>query len=216
MRIDTVSALMDRLIELFGEVSFPSDTKRKQWEPQYRSSLSHLTPDEINTTFHACMDGWKKKSAPMPADILSASTAVAGPAAIRHGQRSEKQFRADLAAKDLKLRELKQEICDQFRDSKAKTFALAREEGWLGLLQAQVAMGANILAQRQVMADSGANPPQLSEYEKADYAIGYGQDGREEIQITRAHIDIWKDWLSTPAKRISNNIPKMSFAGEAA
>lgn len=214
MRIDTVSALMDRLVELFGEISFPNETKRRQWEPQYRASLGHLTPDELNSTFHACMDAWKKKAAPMPADILAASKGTSGPAATRNGQRSAKQFYADLAAKDLKLWELKQTIADQFREMKPTTFATAEQEGWVGLLETQVGVAANILAQRQVMFDGGANVPRLTESEMTDYAIGYGHDGREEIQITRALIDMWKRWTSTPTKRISNNIPKMSFAAE--
>ena len=194
-------------------VTFPDAKRVSIWESQYRAILGHLEGDELNAAYYACMDGWKKKAAPLPADILRAHTAKTAPDNDRHDrQMNAAEFQAYLAKRDADIREARRTIAEQYRQQHAEGFERADREGWIGLLERQVQIAANILAQRSQVRKPGKEPKELTEFEREDYCIAANDEG-EFIEITQANIALWRGWLSTPPKPISNNIPKMHFAG---
>lgn len=196
MRIATINELMAQM-EVMFPLTFPDAKRLAGWEPQYRATLSGLDGDQLNAAWHAVMDIHKKATAPAPADFLKAHEALkakraAGPSS-GSGSLDDR-----LKKRDEALRELRNKLAAEFWESHPKLRAASIEQKWLGLAEDQIKTGANMLAQRNMIRDDKRNAPRLDK-EDQDYFGIYEIEGVEQLCITNAMIDRWKEWLSTPA-----------------
>jgi len=213
LRIATINDLMNQMAEMFP-LTFPDAKRISAWEPQYRASLSGLDGDELNAAWHAVFDSWKKPTAPPPADFLKAHDAIktkrsAGPS------RGEGSLADRLQKRDQELRELRRKLVDDFWQSHAKTRAAASQEGWLPLAETQIALGANMLAQRQQKRDGGQFVAGMRDDDRAYFGI-YEIEGAEQLCITNAMIDMWREWVSTPAPPVPGRSSTFRSVGAAA
>lgn len=191
MRIATIHDMMTTLKDMFP-VTFSTPKLESSWEQQYRASLSGLDGDQLNAAWHKCLDGWTKKAAPSPADFLIAHRSAPG-SKLSSRDSSGLSFADRLKQRDEKLREARHAITAEWESHHPKVVSAATAEGWLPHLQGQLAIGSNMLAQRnRITEDKGRNPI-LSKGDEEYFGI-YPVDGVEQLCITQAMIDLWRSY----------------------
>ena len=197
MRVDTIDGLANALIELYPGTF--TEAQRPAFVDRYRSILGNLTGDELNAAYHRTFETWTKRAAPQAADILAAhrSTASKGQMTGKHFARTE-DFMASLHKRDQALRDERQRLISEFEAAHAKGYQTAQEEGWRGMLESQVKVAANILAQRNQARSAGADVPPMKAEDYETYQISV-IDGEERIEISQARMKVWRGYAMNPS-----------------
>lgn len=203
MRVHTVNQLIEVIGELFP-ATFESDAHSKAWSEQYRATLSALEPDELNGAWHRVLDGWKRKTAPMPADILAAHRNRTGKSVALSGHDGDQlkthEFLAKLAKRDQDLRDEKQRIIAEWTNNHPKLCADAAQVGFSGALETFVSRAAGILAQRNTKRASGV------ECGPIDIPGLYLHEGCEQVIVPRDEIDKWRHHIENPTRSFVRNV----------
>jgi hypothetical protein len=197
MRVNSIEILM-RLLANLWPASFPDAKELSSWRAQYQAALGHLTADELNVAYHFCMVGWTKKAAPLPADILKAHMARS----LRENGGSA-TFIEPMRKHDADFEAEKHRLIDSWMAEHSAIVTDARQEGWLPSLSHQLALGANILAQRNMIRmDPRRRLPFLAPKEAANYGIVFEGD-QERLAVTLAMIETWRFYRSAPDMPVS-------------
>ena len=197
MRVNSIEILM-RLLANLWPASFPDAKQLSSWQAQYQAVLGHLTADELNVAYHVCMIGWTKKAAPLPADILKAHMARS----LRETGGSE-TFIEPMRKHDADFEAEKHRLIDSWMAEHPATLTDARQEGWLPNLSHQLALGANILAQRNMIRlDSRRRVPFLTPSDATHYGIVF-EGEQERLAVTSAMIETWRVDRSAPDRPVS-------------
>lgn len=201
--IDSIKTLVRHLAELYP-VSF-TPAQLPAWEERYEAVLGSLTAVQLDAAYNATFKDWKKRAAPLPADILAAHESRARYSmADGRGAEPVKSFKDRLWEKDRKRMDDKAKIIAEYREPRRRLFAQAEVEGWLWQLERQVAIAANIIAQRNEnrrpgishsIGPSSIGP--LSPDASAYYRITTFMDA-DQIDIPDSVIEEWREDARTP------------------
>lgn len=204
MRISTISELMLAMVGMFP-VTFSSQKLVESWEPQYRASLSKLEGDDLNTAWHVCMDGWTKKAAPSPADLLASFRR--SPKARKSGDTDLLPLADKLKKRDADRIEDRRNLITRYENEHAKGYAMARAEGWQGYLEEQVKRSANIISQRNEQRKAGAKvadwmPERCPEGDRAETFLPWlsivTNEGMDLIEIDQHTLKVWRAEATVP------------------
>jgi hypothetical protein len=197
MRVNSIEILV-RLLANLWPVSFPDAKQLSSRQAQYQAVLDHLSADELNAAYHVCMIGWTKKAAPLPADILKAHLARS----LRETGSSE-IFIEPMRKHDADFEAEKHRLIDSWMAEHPATVTDARQEGWLPNLSHQLALSANILAQRNMIRlDPRRRVPSLSPDDATHYGIVFEGD-QERLVVTTAMIETWRFYRLAPDTPVS-------------
>lgn len=191
LRIASIDDLMKTMAEAWPK-AFPDHDSFVTWHRIFEGQLGHLSGDDLNVAWHACMDGWTKKTAPTPADFLKAFNARRGHGrdTLPNGQKP--QSVADrIAAADLERRRDRRALIDAHEQKHAAGYAQASAEGWVGLLRTHVERTANLISQRNAQRRAGLEVPEWKREEHSHSDLGEGVPWVEITTIGDVdHIDI--------------------------
>lgn len=214
MRVATITDLMNTMTGMFP-ANFSTPKLVSSWETQYRASLGKLEGDDLNTAWHTCMDGWTKRGAPSPGDLL---------AAFKRSPKARKSADAELLPladmlkkRDAERSEDRRNLIERYQNEHAKGYAMALAEGWLGYLEEQVKRSANMIAQRNEMRRTNRPVPDwapeicdiILTSESSQIAIDKVEkfvpwfsivtvDGVDLIEIAQQTLKVWRQEAAIP------------------
>lgn len=213
MQIDSVDTLLIALRMLYP-VSF-TDAQMPMITDRYRVGLDGLSGNDLNAAWAVLARTWTKRSAPTAADIFAAHNGGRKPSndSGAPGQATRAALDARLYARSQRLMDDRRQIIAQYEADHPKTYALARAEGWIGILETRVSRAANILSQRNQKRQDGRPLSPIDALAKADYSIDTIND-TDVIDINRQMIEDWRaaSQIATPefAKRFPNRFPQIT------